>query len=272
MVKKAAPSHCSISSENKRRLPASRPWPMMILVWILRSLATLALVALSALPLAPGPARAQQRAVTIGTGAVTGVYHAAGTAICQVVNKSQPGLRCSVELSDDSIGKINAIKAGQLTLNIVQSDMHYNAVKGRHEFRNAGPYTDLRSVFSLYSEPFTVLARKDAGVRSFTDFKGKRFNVGSPGSATRASVDELLHAMGWTMSDFALAAEFNADDHGPALCAGKIDGFLYAIGHPSGNIREPITSCGAQPVPLKGFSVEKLVAVTPCYVFATIPG
>ena len=119
---------------------------------------------------------------------------------------------------------------------------------------------DLRAVFSLHPEPFTVLARKEANIKSFTDFKGKRFNVGNPGSGTRASMEELLAAMGWKLSDFALASELKADEHGPALCDGKIDGFFYGVGHPSANIQDPTTTCGAKLVSLTGPAVDKLVA------------
>jgi len=60
-------------------------------------------------------------------------------------------------------------------MGIVQSDVHHNAAKGRSEFREAGPYSDLRSVFALHPEPFTLVARKGAGIKTFTDFRGKRF-------------------------------------------------------------------------------------------------
>ena len=56
-------------------------------------------------------------------------------------------------------------------------------------------FGDLRAVFSVHPEPFTVLSRKEANVTKFEDLKGKRFNVGNPGSGTRASFDELLAEM-----------------------------------------------------------------------------
>jgi TRAP transporter TAXI family solute receptor len=124
---------------------------------------------------------------------------------------------------------------------------------------------------SLHPEPFTVVARKEANVKSFADFKGKKFNVGNPGSGTRASMEEILAAMGWKMSDFALASELKADEHGPALCDGKIDGFFYAVGHPSANIQDPTTTCGAKLVPLSGAYVDKLVKQWPFYAKVTIP-
>jgi TRAP transporter TAXI family solute receptor len=125
---------------------------------------------------------------------------------------------------------------------------------------------------SLHPEPFTVLARKEAGIKSFADLKGKKFNVGNPGSGTRASIEEMLLAMGWKMSDFALASELKADEHGAALCDGKIDGFFYGVGHPSANIQDPTTTCGAKLVSLTGPAIDKLVKERPYYAYATIPG
>lgn len=234
----------------------------------------LSAVAAAAALMAPiSSVQAQQKFMTIGTGGVTGVYYAAGGAICRLVNKDRAkhGIRCSVESTGGSVFNVNTIKAGELDLGFVQSDVQYNALKGIGQFKD-GAYDDLRAVFSVHPEPFTVLARKEAGIKNFADFKGKRFNVGNPGSGTRASMEELLGAMGWKMSDFSLASELKADEHGPALCDGKIDGFFYAVGHPSANIQDPTTSCGAQLVSLSGPAVDKLVAGKPYYAKVTIPG
>jgi TRAP transporter TAXI family solute receptor len=235
---------------------------------------TLAALAACAALLAPGAALAQQKFMTIGTGGVTGVYYAAGGAICRLVNKDRAkhGIRCSVESTGGSVFNINTIKAGELDLGFAQSDVHFNATKGINQFKDGGAYGDLRAVFSVHPEPFTVLARKEAGIKSFADFKGKRFNVGNPGSGTRASMEELLAALGWKLGDFSLASELKADEHGPALCDGKIDGFFYAVGHPSANIQDPTTSCGAQLVSIAGPAIDKLVADKPYYAKATIPG
>jgi TRAP transporter TAXI family solute receptor len=233
---------------------------------------SLAVAVLAALAVAPA-AQAQQKFITIGTGGVTGVYYAAGGAICRLVNKDRAkhGIRCSVESTGGSVFNINTIKAGELDMGVAQSDVHFNAAKGLGVFKDAGAYGDLRAVMSLHPEPFTVLARKEANVSSFADFKGKKFNVGNPGSGTRASMEELLGAMGWKMSDFSLASELKADEHGPALCDGKIDGFFYGVGHPSANIQDPTTSCGAKLVSLTGAAVDKLVKEKPYYAYASIP-
>jgi uncharacterized protein len=222
----------------------------------------------------PQIASAQQRFVTIGTGGVTGVYYPAGGAICRLVNRDRAkhGMRCSVESTGGSVANVNLLKSSEIEFGVAQSDVQFNATKGLAQFQKEGAMSDLRAVFALHPEPFTVVSRKESNITKFEDFKGKRFNVGNPGSGTLASMNELLAAMGWKMSDFGLASELRPDEHGPALCDGKIDGFFYAVGHPSANIQDPTTICAAKLVSLTGPAVDKLVKDKPYYAMATIPG
>ena len=215
---------------------------------------------------------AQQKFVTIGTGGITGVYYAVGGAICRLVNKdrAKTGIRCSVESTGGSVYNVNTIKAGELDFGMAQSDVQYQDYNGTGPFKEADK--DLRAVFSVHPEPFTVVARKEANIKEFTDFKGKRFNVGNPGSGTRSALEELLVAEGMKLSDFSLASELKADEHGPALCDNKIDGFFYGVGHPSANIQDPTTTCGAKLVPLTGPAIDELVKKHSYYAYATIPG
>ncbi|MDQ2083312.1 TAXI family TRAP transporter solute-binding subunit [Xanthobacteraceae bacterium Astr-EGSB] len=218
------------------------------------------------------PASAQgQKFVTIGTGGVTGVYYAAGGAICRLMNKerAKTGIRCSVESTAASVFNTNAIKSGELEFGVAQSDVMYNAVKGIEQFKD-GAHSDLRAVFSLHPEPNTVLARSNFS--KFEELKGKRFNVGNPGSGTRVSTEVLIAALGWKLSDFSLVSELKPDEQGSALCDNKIDAFLYTVGHPSAAIQDPTTTCGAKLIPLSGAYVDKLIAERPYYAKATIPG
>jgi TRAP transporter TAXI family solute receptor len=239
-------------------------------VTILGGVAATALVALASFA---GPAAAQQKFITIGTGGVTGVYYAVGGAVCRLMNKERQktGIRCSVESTGGSVFNANAIKSGELDFGLAQSDVQFNAAKGVAQFKDKA-VSELRAVFSVHPEPFTVLARKEAGVTKFEDFKGKRFNIGNPGSGTLASMEELLKEMGWTKGSFSLAAELKADEQASALCDNKIDGFFYAVGHPSAAIQDPTTACAAKLIPLTGKAVDALVKRHPYYAAATIPG
>jgi len=219
------------------------------------------------------PAVAQQKFISIGTGGVTGVYYAAGGAICRLVNKDRKdhGLRCSVESTGGSVFNVNTIKAGELDLGVAQSDVAFNAYNGRAQFQKDGAYQDLRSVFSLHPEPLTLVTRPEANINTFADLQGKRINVGNPGSGTRATVEQLLNAEGWTYANLSLASELRPDEHGSATCDGKIDGFFYVVGHPSANIQDPTTTCAAKLVSLTGKGVDSLVSQYPYFAKVTIP-
>lgn len=246
----------------------------MGLAGLMRAAVLSAAVLLAAGPLlAPSPAGAQQRIVSIGTGGVTGVYYAAGGALCRLMNKERfrTGIRCWVESTGGSAANIAALRASGLDFGLAQSDVQFDAYSGKGPYASS-PFADLRTVFSVHAEPFTVLARKEAGIARFEDFRGKRFNVGNPGSGTRASMDRLLAALGWTLADFSPAMELRADEHGPALCEGRIDGFFHAVGIPSANIRDPTAVCGARLIPMTGPAIDRLVHDSAYYTRATIPG
>ena len=221
-----------------------------------------------------GAASAQQQFVTIGTGGVTGVYYAAGGAICRLMNqtRAEHGFRCSAESTGGSVFNLNAMREGEFDFGMVQSDWQYHSFNGSSTFEEAGAWEDLRAVFSVHPEPFTLVARAESGIAGLDDLKGKRVNIGNPGSGTQASMEIMLEALGWTRDDFSLAAELRADEHGPALCDNQIDAFYYAVGHPSANIADPTTSCGAKIVPIEGEAITGLVEANPYYAQVNIPG
>lgn len=238
--------------------------------------AAVALAAAGLVPsgLAQAQATAQQKSMTIGTGGVTGVYFAAGRAVCGLVNQARArhGFRCKVESTGGSVGNINALQSGQLQFGVSQSDVQHNAFNGVKPFAQLGPFTDLRSVFSIHPEHFTVLSRKQARITGFDQLKGQRVNVGNPGSGTRAALDEFLASSGGKLSNFGRITELKADEHSAALCNNQIDAFFYSVGHPSANIQDPIAICGARLVPLSGPAVDKLVKQHSYYAKVQIPG
>ncbi len=235
---------------------------------------TLALTALLAATLAAPVSAAEQRFVSIGTGGVTGVYYPTGGAICRLVNKNrkETGIRCSVESTGGSVYNVNTIRAGELEFGVAQSDVQYHAYNGTGKFASQGPMKELRSVFSVHPEPFTLVARDDSGVNSFMDMKGKRVNVGNPGSGQRDTMEVVMAAMGMKMSDFALAGELKGSEMAQALCDGKLDVMMYTIGHPAAAITEATTTCSAHLVPVEGPAIDKLVAENAYYRKAVIPG
>jgi len=227
-----------------------------------------------ALMIGPAPVQAEQTFVTIGTGGVTGVYYPTGGAICRLVNKARKthGIRCSVESTGGSVYNLNTIAAGELDMGVAQSDWQYHAYHGTSKFAKKGPNKDLRAVFSIHPEPFTVVARKDSGIKTFKDLKGKRVNIGNPGSGQRGTMEVVMGVYGWTKADFKLASELKSAEQSKALCDNKVDAMVFTVGHPSGSIKEATTTCDSVMVEVAGPKIDKLVKDADYYRTATIPG
>lgn len=220
------------------------------------------------------PAAMAEEFITIGTGGVTGVYYPTGGAICRLVNKGRKdhGIRCSVESTGGSVYNINTIREGELEFGVAQSDWQYHAFNGTSKFEGQGPFEGLRAVFSVHPEPFTVVARADSGIASFDDLKGKRVNIGNPGSGARGTMEVLMEAKGMSADDFALASELKPAEQAAALCDNQIDAMVFTVGHPSGTIQEATTACDSVLVNVDGEAVDKLIADNSFYRTATIPG
>jgi len=238
------------------------------------TLATAAVVGAFSVSASDSAKAAEQKFITIGTGGITGVYYPTGGAICRLVNKGRKthGVRCSVESTGGSVYNLNTIRAGELDMGVAQSDWQYHAYNGTSKFKDAGANKNLRAVFSVHPEPFTVVAREDSGIKSFMDLKGKRVNVGNPGSGQRGTMEVLMGALGWKMSDFKLASELKSSEQSKALCDNKIDAMVFTVGHPSGSIKEATTTCDTVLVTVDGAAVDKLVKDNDYYRTATIPG
>ena len=221
-----------------------------------------------------GAQAADEKFITIGTGGQTGVYFVVGQSICKLVNRNtdKHHIKCTAPSTGGSIANINAIKAGNQDMGVAQSDWQYHAYHGTSKFKDDGAFKDLRSVFSVHGEPFTVVARKDSGATKFDDLKGKRVNVGNPGSGQRATMSVVLDALGWDESAFSLASELKSSEQAAALGDNKVDAIVFTAGHPNGSIQEATTTTDAVLIPVVGPAIDKLVADNPYYAHATVPG
>ena len=224
--------------------------------------------------IAAGPAVAQEKFVTIGTGGQTGVYYVVGQSVCRLINRNsnEHGIRCNAPSSGGSVANVNAIRGGEMDMGVVQSDVQFKAFKGVENFENAGPFEGLRAIFALHGEPLTVVARRDANIKSVEDLKGKRVNIGNPGSGQRDTMDVVMDALGWTRSDFALASELDAAEQAAALGDNNVDAMVYVAGHPNGSIQEATTTVDSVLVSVSGEEIDQLIEERPYYAKATIPG
>jgi len=223
--------------------------------------------------IAPKTVEAKTTFVTIGTGGITGVYYPTGGAIAKIVNKKQKkyGIRCTVESTGGSVFNVNAIMSGYLEFGVVQSDRQYQAINGSPNSEWAGkPQKNLRAVFSIHPESITLVAAVDANIKSIMDLKGKKVNIGNPGSGQRQNSIDALTAVGIDYKKDMRTEGIKVAESAGLLQDGRIDAFFYTVGHPSGSIKE--ATSGKRKVRFASITgVDKLLAKYPYYAKAFIP-
>jgi TRAP transporter TAXI family solute receptor len=218
------------------------------------------------------PALSADRFIAIGTGSETGVYYPSGGAICKFVNQGrrQHNLLCSIEATGGSIFNVNTLRAGHLDFAIVQSDWQYHGYMGSGPFLHHGSFEKMRSVFSLYTEPFNIITRSDTNIQTIEDLVGKRINIGNADSGDRATMQVVMNAFDWNNESFKLAAELRGAERSQALCENKLDAYIYMVGHPNDSIGEATTSCNAKIISVTGKEIEQIIANHSYYTVTTI--
>lgn len=208
--------------------------------------------------------------LTIGTGSVTGVYYPVGGAICQLVNSTHTDHKCAVESTGGSVENIQLLSKNELQLAVVQYSVLQQAISGIGDFASA-PVSNVYPLLSLYAEPLNLVVSADSDIFSLDDIKGKRVDIGNPGSGDRDTVSALFHSLNWSNKDFSVLTGYKAAERSDALCSGKIDAFFIVAAHPNQVIREAISKCSAKLVPIEGKEASAFLAHNPFYNQQVIP-
>ena len=222
----------------------------------------------------PSKLQAEDVFITIGGGDFAGVYYPTGLAIASMINNKRHdyGIRATVEATPGSVFNLNAIMAGYLEFGLAQADKQYQAVNGLAEWAKKGPQKELRAVFSLHHESVTLVAAVDAGINTIADLKGKRVNLGNPGSGQHWNAIDALEAVGLDPKRDILPQKVKASEAPALLQDNRIDAFFCTVGHPSETIQTALSGLRkVRIVPISGPGIDKLIADNSYYRSATIP-
>lgn len=217
-----------------------------------------------------GPAKASQD-ILVGGGSVTGVYYQVALQICNLVNQhAGDQYHCVGRPALGSVFNINAVSRGLLDFGVAQSDVNWQAYSGHADWEGK-PVGDLRSVFSLYPETVLLVTRAETEIKSVADLKGKRVNIGNPGSGQRVNAEDVLRLYQIDPERDIKAVGLQQHDASRALVDRKIDAFFFTAGNPSAAIQEPANSTDIRIVPINNDAIKAFVSERPYYVMTTIP-
>lgn len=236
--------------------------------------------------LAGAAAAAEPQKLVLSAGAKGEPALAFAQQLCALVNQQQRrhNIACEARESAGSVANLQALDGEEVQIGFARADWLQQAASGTGPFRDRGPVRgsgrerrggvneDLRALFSLQIETFALLARADAGIKAAADLKGKRVNIGPPGSGQRIMFELLAPALGWAVRDFAVAAELKTADQGDALCKGRVDAVLYLAANPDAAMRATAQACETVLVPVAGREIETLDKAKSDLLRAPLPG
>ena len=129
------------------------------------------------------------------------------------------------------------IQAGKADLAIIMADTGYDALKGLERFESSGP-VPVRTVAVIYSNYMHFVTLEGTGIKSLTDFKGKRVSTGSPGSGTEVMGVRVLESYGINAEKDLKRDRLGVGESAGALKDRKIDAFGWTGGLPTAAVMD----------------------------------
>lgn len=212
--------------------------------------------------------------VALSAGTINGLYYTIGGSICRLVNKNKYDnhVKCSLESTPATIFNINMLREKKSDFAIMQGDWEYYALQGQDYFEKHGPFSEMRALFSLHQEVFTLIVRKNSPINTLNEIIKTRLNLNSPGSGVNATFNKIMKMKGWVKDDFKLVTQLKESEQAQALCDGKVDVIGYFVGHPNAGIQELSAICDIKILPIADDSdIKNMIEKNNFYFNGVIP-
>lgn len=202
-----------------------------------------------------------QQGFPLAGGPASGQYARLAQAMASLMRPK--GVQLTPLTTEGGLDNLRMLRRGDVVLALSQSDMAHLAVSGGGPFTGGGGYPGLRALASLYPEMVHVLARADGPVKDMASLRGKRVNLGQPGSASRDTAIAVLAAHGIQPADLAEATSLDLQQALTAIRDGRLDATLQIIGAPADNIRAASEAMQLRLVPLDEQAIRQLESTRP---------
>lgn len=203
------------------------------------------------------------------TAATTGTIYPLGSAMANLWNEKL-GYRVSAQASNGGVHNLNLMKDGEAHISFATVGIIWEAYHGQRSFEGR-PYEDVCIMAGLYYNPNQIVVRKDAGISSIADLKGKRFAPGASGSTPEVESSIILPEYGLKYPD-DIQANFVGFTEAIDLMRNKqIDGALIQAGLPTAAVTEMISTANGMLIGIEPEIRASLMEKYPWYSEFVIP-
>jgi uncharacterized protein len=202
------------------------------------------------------PAAAQQKFFRIGTGGTGGTYYPLGGIIANAISTDK--VNVSAVATNGSVANVNGIVGGSMESGFSQADVNSWAFNGTGIYEGKPKVEELRAIANLYPESVHIVVKKNSGIKTVADLKGKRVSLDEPGSGTLVNARAILAAYGVTEKD--IKPEYLKQQQcAEKLKDGSLDGYFQTTGYPQGTLTELATTNGFDLLAVDGAGRDKIL-------------
>ncbi|MGI6686094.1 MAG: TAXI family TRAP transporter solute-binding subunit [Bacillota bacterium] len=202
--------------------------------------------------------------LNFATAAVGGGWYVYGGAIGTTIERHIPNAKVTVMTSLGTMDNLKMLQSGQADMALLNPREPYEAYNGIGAFKDLGAFEDLRVLFNSVTVPLHIVVRKDSGINSFEDIKGKVIGDGETTSVLPQMIDALLEGYGMTRDDFK-SVSLGRTDRFEALKDSRIDVMFEFVGLGSPNMTELMTTDDYKFIPVDNQVLEKIKTKHPYY-------
>jgi TRAP transporter TAXI family solute receptor len=202
--------------------------------------------------------------ISVGAGNVVGVYYAACSGMAKIFNQKRGEHHqwLVAVASQGGVENINNVLEGKVEFGLASVNMLGRAMGGQAPW-TASPPTNLQAVLGLYTEALTIVVAGDKKIETVADLKGKRVNIGAPGSSDQVYARPILNGAGLQMEEMKILEE-PSSKASDLLEEKKIDAYFFTDAHPDLSVREATSGKRkARLLPLERRLIESCLAANP---------
>lgn len=230
---------------------------------------TLMAAAVAVASMVAAPMAHAEQFITVLTGGTSGVYYPLGVALSKVYADAIPDVRTSVQATKASVENLNLLQQGRGEVGFSLGDSVADAWAGNEEAGFRNKLEKLRGLAAVYPNYIQIVARKDSGIATLADLKGKRVSVGAPKSGTELNARKVFGAAGMTYDDFGKVEYLPFAESVELMKNRQIDATLLSAGLGVSAIRDLASVTDITIVSVPAEVVEKIGE--PVFISENVP-
>jgi TRAP transporter TAXI family solute receptor len=141
-----------------------------------------------------GSSQPETKNVILTTAGTGGAFYPIGAAMSKIINDNEPTLKVTSQASGGSIENIRLMENKEVEFALLGGDSAVQGFKGLGKFE--GKPQNFSGLFSMYTQPLSLVVPADSSIKSFSDLAGKKVAVGAPGSGSEVKSKAVLEALG----------------------------------------------------------------------------